>query len=233
MATMDDTGSSNRVVPLLRLMQIVSPALPIGAYAYSHGLEYAVSAGFVRDEMGTRDWILGIMEHAVSALDVPVLARLYRAWQTQDEGAVSYWNGFLNAARESAELQSEDSHLGRALARLLADQGISEARAWASNPSTCLATAFALAAVRWQIDLHDAASGYVFSWCENQVAAALKLVPLGQTAGQRILTGAIARIVAAVERGLDLEDDAIGLSAPGLAIVSILHETQYSRLFRS
>jgi urease accessory protein len=216
---------------MLRLLQLVSPLLPIGAYAYSHGLEYAVAAGWVKNEGTARDWILGVMEQALVAWDVPVLARLYRGWQAQDADTVERWNAFLSAARESAELRAEDHHLGAALARLLTDQRIPEAKVM--GLCTCLATAFALAAVRWGIPLPIAVCGYLWSWCENQVAAAIKLIPLGQSAGQRVLAYAIARIPGAVDRGLGLSDEEIGLAVPGLALASALHETQYCRLFRS
>lgn len=218
---------------LLRLLQLASPALPVGAFAYSQGLEYAVHAGSVRDEAGAGDWILGLLAHSLSALDVPVLARLYSAWQADDPAAVRRWSDFLLASRESKELLAQERQMGAALARLLTDLDIPEAAASVAETSECFATMFALAAVRWRIPLEDALLGYLWSWCEGQVAAAVKLVPLGQTAGQRILSRAVAAIPKAAARGLALADDDIGGSAPGLAIAGSRHETQYSRLFRS
>lgn len=218
---------------LLRLLQLASPALPVGAFAYSQGLEYAVHAGWVRDEAGAGDWILGLLAHALSALDVPVLARLYRAWAADDPPAVQRWSDFLLASRESKELLAQERQMGAALARLLTDIDIPGAGAWGGETSACFAAMFALAAVRWRIPLENAVLGYLWSWCEGQVAAAVKLVPLGQTAGQRILSRAVAAIPMATARGLALADDDIGGSAPGLAIAGSRHETQYSRLFRS
>ena len=218
---------------LLRLLQLASPALPVGAFAYSAGLEYAVHAGWVRDEEGARDWILGLLANTLSALDVPVLARLYSAWQAEDPAAVRQWSDFLLAARESRELLEQERQVGTALARLLRDLDIPEAGASVAETNACFAAMFALAAVRWRIPINDAVLGYLWSWCEGQVAAAVKLVPLGQTAGQRILSRAVAAIPKAAERGLALTDEDIGGSAPGLAIAGSRHETQYSRLFRS
>lgn len=217
----------------LRLWQLISPTLPVGAYAYSAGLEYAVERGWVRDEASAREWIGGQLGHSLSSLDVPVFARLYRAWQDDDEHALAQWNRFLLAARESGELRSEDLQLGTALAQLLPEIGIEEARAWRAPIQAAYATLFALAAARWRIPLATAAQGYLWAWCENQVAAAVKLVPLGQTAGQRLLSALAAALPDAVARGLSLADDDIGALAPAVALASARHETQYSRLFRS
>lgn len=217
----------------LRLWQLISPALPVGAYAYSQGMEYAVHAGWIKDERDAVEWIEGLAINTVTTLDVPVLARLYDGWLNRNEANIDYWNQFLLAARESAELRAEDSCLGGSLARLLAELEVVEAVLWRDSKQTSFATMFALATTRWDICLEDAAQGYLWAWSENQVAAAVKLVPLGQSAGQRILSRIIDVIPGAVATGLQLDDDAIGVIAPGLAIASALHETQYTRLFRS
>ena len=218
---------------LPRLLQLCSPALPVGAYAYSQGLEYAVERGWVRDEASAGDWILGLLNHSLWRLDVPVFARLYAAWQAGDEVEICRWNARLYASREAAELQREDQHLGTALARLLTDLGLAEAAPWQKAPRVCFATLFSLAAARWEITLPEAVTGYAWAWVENQVAAATRLVPLGQTASQRLLVAAGPALVDAVQGGLALPDGEIGATAPGLALAGALHETQYSRLFRS
>lgn len=218
---------------LLRLMQLVSPALPVGAYAYSQGLESAVTQQWVKDEESAWVWIDGLLRNPLCFLDVPLFARLYRAWQAKDTDKVNEWNAWLYAGREAAELQQEDRHLGTALARLLADLGVAEATAWRSAPQVCFATLFSLAATRWNIALPTATQGYLWAWAENQVAAANRLIPLGQTAGQRILQRLVPAIIHAVHQGLAIDDDEIGCAAPGLALASIGHETQYTRLFRS
>jgi urease accessory protein len=224
---------SNDGHSLLRLMQLVSPTLPVGAYAYSHGLEQAVAANWVKDEPQVLGWISGLLEHNLAQLDIPVLMRLYRAWQARRTRDVERWNLVLLASRETAELRAEDLHMGAALKRVLEALDVREAGALEPNNGTCFATLFALAAVDWRIPLIDAANGYLWSWGENQVGAALKLLPLGQTAGQRILAAVADRIPDFVNKGLSLDEDAIGASTPGLAIASALHEVQYSRLFRS
>ncbi|MFO1424540.1 MAG: urease accessory protein UreF [Candidatus Competibacteraceae bacterium] len=218
---------------LPRLLQLCSPALPVGAYAYSQGLESAVERGWVRDEASAGAWILGLLGHNLRRLDIPVFARLYRAWRNDDLNAVRRWNARLFASREAAELQREDRHLGAALARLLSDLGIAEAEPWRNAPRVCFATLFSLAAVKWEIPLPEAATGHAWAWTENQVTAATRLIPLGQTASQRLLVAAGPAIAEAVAHGLTLPDEDIGAAAPGLALAGALHETQYSRLFRS
>lgn len=214
-----------------RLWQLISPALPVGAYAYSQGLETAIEEAWVTDEHTTISWLSGVLKNSLLKVDVPVLCRLYHAWQKEDLLAVHQWNDFLLAMRESRELREEDRQLGQSLARLLNDLGFEQA--YFNKPACSFMSLFSLAAVKWQIPLADAASGFLWSWCENQVAAAIKLVPLGQTSGQRILGQMIEVIDQGLETSLQLTDDEIGSVLPGLAMASAWHESQYSRLFRS
>lgn len=220
-------------IALLRLLQLASPALPVGAYAYSQGMEQAVQLGWIGDEAQAADWIEGVLEHGLARLDAPVLLRLHAAWTGGDSARVEHWNAFLYACRESAELQAEDRTLARALTRLLVDLGVTEAKRFAAEERISFAALFALAAAHWRIPAPACVQGYLWSWTENQVAAAIKLVPLGQTAGQRILLRLGERIPGLVQQALDIADDDIGQAMQGLAMASAWHETQYSRLFRS
>lgn len=217
----------------LRLWQLISPALPVGAFAYSQGLEYAVDQGWIEDEKSTQQWIIGLMNHTMSSLDIPVLARMYRSWQQDDLKNIIYWNQYLQASRESNELLMEDRQIGGALKKLLTDLKIQQASNWPEDTAPSFTTMFALAASHWTVTLNETCQGFLWAWSENQVAAAIKLVPLGQTAGQRILSAIIEEIPHSVEHGLALMDDEIGAAAQGLGIASALHETQYTRLFRS
>lgn len=229
------TITTDRTAPVssLALWRLISPMLPIGAYAYSQGLEYAVEAGWVADEAGATAWIGGVLEHTLAAVDAPILARLYRAWGQDDEAALTHWNALLRASRESFELVQEDRHLGQALARVLTELDVPRAARWCDEARASYPLLFALAAQHWNIAQEDAARGYLWAWCENQVAAAMKLVPLGQSAGQRLLSTLIPAIERVAVRSLDLDDASIGATAPGLGLASAGHETQYSRLFRS
>jgi len=221
------------VDPLLRLLQLVSPALPIGTFAYSQGLEAGVAAGWISDEATARDWIGGLLDHVLASLDLPVVARLHAGWALDDETTVARWSRFLAASRGAGELRTEDRQIGSNLARLLDGLGVAGAHRWIASADVTYASMFALAVVRWQIPLLTALPGFAFAWLEAQTSAAVRLVPLGQSAGQRILLELGARVPAAVARALTLADDDVGAAAPSHAVASAHHETQYSRLFRS
>ncbi len=218
---------------LLRLLNLTSPALPIGGFHFSQGLEDAVERGLVHDAASAGDWIAGLAEHALGTLDLPLLLRLHSAWTDKSTARVWRLSARLIASRETAELRAEDRHLGSALARVLIEHGINEAKPWVSHVDASHAALFALAAARWDICAPDAATGYLWSWCENQVLAAIKLVPLGQSAGQRLLGQLIQRIPDIVETAAGIDDDDIGIASPMQGIASARHESQYSRLFKS
>jgi urease accessory protein len=218
---------------LLRLLQLVSPGLPIGVYSYSQGLERAVADGWLSTAENAHEWLQGILQHTMTAVDVPILLRLYDAWQQQDQAKIMYWSQFLVACRETAELRAEDRQTGQALAKLLSQLALLDATAWQQHPATTLATLFSLAAVQWNISAKDAALGYLWSWLENQVLCAVKLIPLGQVAGQQLLYSLASNIPHCVNRAERLNDDELGGTAFSLALASSRHEMQYSRLFRS
>ena len=218
---------------LLSLLRFVSPSLPIGAYAYSRALEYAVHCEAVHDEASAAEWILGLAVHTTARLDAPVLLRLHRAFSVADDAAVARWNAFLLASRESSELRLEDTQLGAALARLLVSQGVSRAEPFCKRNDVCYASMFALAAVSSQLPETSTLLGFMWAQAEGQVSAAVRLIPLGQTAGQNLLSKLVAGLPACMETASALADAEIGAFTPGLALASALHETQYTRLFRS
>ncbi|HEY3488267.1 MAG TPA: urease accessory UreF family protein [Gammaproteobacteria bacterium] len=220
----------------LHLWQLISPALPVGAYSYSQGLETAVENGWVKTEQCALGWIRGQMNHMLAALDVPILLRMHKAWSDGDMQTLRYWNSWLLAARESAELYAEDCQMGGSLQKLLPELGITRGEKcslWPAQERCSFALMFALAAAQWGISADDAACGYIWAWCENQVAAAIKLIPLGQTAGQRTLLALVGDIRQVVARAKETTDEAIGALTPAFAMACALHETQYTRLFRS
>ena len=218
---------------MLNLMRLTSPSLPIGAFAYSQGLEFACDQEWVNDEKTAQEWIAGLMRHSQTHLDLPILIRIYHAWQNNEQDKVKYWSRYLLASRESQELRDEDHYIGKALSKLLIDLDILQANNLVSESYVTYATAFSLAAYSWKVKIEECCHGYLWAWCENQVNAAIKLVPLGQTAGQRMISALIGEIPNLVNIGMQLEDDQIGSTAVGLGIASAKHETQYSRLFRS
>ncbi len=220
----------------LRLWQLISPAFPVGAYAYSQGLESAVEMSKVMDTESAYQWIAGLLHYVQGQLDAPIFLRMYRAWDAGADDELDYWNGFLLASRESKELEAEDIQMARALLKIYQQlqeiTGRDISLLLQQRQKTYLLV-YALATSRWQIDDRKALQGYLWSWCENQVAAAIKLIPLGQTAGQQLLSRLMVDIEQVVLTASQLQDDEIGSSAQGLGILSAQHEQQYSRLFRS
>jgi urease accessory protein len=216
---------------LLHLMHLVSPALPVGAYAYSQGLEYAVDSGWLNNEPALEEWLRGVMAYGFGQLDAPILLRCLNAWRATDADALRYWNDFALACRETQELLLEDLQLGMALRRLLQSLNIPGAETVAGDAS--FASQFALACHHWNIAHEDAVQGFIWAWLENQIAAATKLVPLGQTQAQRLLVRLLEDIPSVAKNALQLTDEEIGWSLPGVVMASAKHERQYSRLFRS
>ena len=217
---------------LIKLLQLASPALPVGAFSYSQGLESAVEAGIVHDAVSARQWTSDMLALSLARMEAPVLLRLIDAWARHDNVAVNHWNELFIASRESAELRAETVQMGYSLARLL-PQLMQTPRELPLIEEIAYPTAYACAAAHWQIDASQALIAYLWSWLENQVMAALKAVPLGQTDGQKILLTLSDAVMRVAQDAAHVEDDALGNFAPGLAILASQHETQYSRLFRS
>lgn len=205
---------------LARLLQLASPTLPVGAYSYSGGLEAAIEAGIVEDAASAEAWIRDVLEFSISRMDLPILKKMLKGEDLNDV--------FL-ASRETAELRAESVQMGFSLKKLLIDLGAGEVPL--EEPS--FPAAFAFAAGHWTIEPEAALQAYLWAWLENQVMSAVKAVPLGQTDGQRMLMKLGDLIPSHVEKALKVKDDEIGNFAPGLAMLSSRHETQYSRLFRS
>jgi urease accessory protein len=221
---------------LARLLQLASPALPVGAFSYSQGLEWAVEDGAVRNEAQAAAWIGALLRHAVARFEAPLLASQMAAWSRRDHAEAARLNAEFLASRETAELRAETLQMGYSLRRLLNDADaldVEAATALAASEACAFPTAWSCAAATWAIPRRDAVTAYLWSWLENQVMAAVKLVPLGQTAGQRLLLGLGGELEALAAAALDLPETQWCNFTPGLAIASSRHESQYSRLFRS
>jgi urease accessory protein len=228
MRTSEPAGSSQ----LLRLLHFASPALPIGGFHFSQGLEQAVEGGAVTDEATALEWIRGIAEHAIGTLDMPILARLRLAYLQNEAAQVERWNARLLASRETAELREEDRHMGRSLARILNELQIGTQ--WAMpGPDVSYAAMFARTCAAWGVGEPETLQTYAWTWVENQTLAAVKLVPLGQMAGQRILHSLIPTLEYLASQASGLLDQEIGASTLMQTFASARHETQYTRLFRS
>ncbi|RKF12788.1 urease accessory protein UreF [Alginatibacterium sediminis] len=229
-------GTSNSTSPKLaqlRLFQLISPGLPIGGFTYSQGLEWAVEAQWVTSQKSLALWLGDILQHSLATLEIPLLMRLYRAVELKDLQKISELNQFLVASRETSELRAEESQRGQALARLLKqllpelDQNL--LKVCAENQLAGIA----LAANYWHIELEQLCLGYLWSWLENTSVAGVKLIPLGQSAGQQILMELSSQFEAALDRASSISDEQMGSFTPAQIIASCRHQTQYTRLFRS
>lgn len=217
---------------LLGLMQLISPALPIGAFAWSQGLESAFELGWVTNEAELGQWLDGVLDDGLSRCELPLLARLQRAWAAADGEAINEWNDWLHATRETAELSDEDSRLGSALVRLLGSLELLPADGLMPEEPGYV-TVFAWVAHRRNVPVRQTLLGFAWVWLENQLAVACKALPLGHTAAQRLNEQLRPALVTAIDAALARADDELGPILPGLALASAHHETQYSRLFRS
>jgi urease accessory protein len=221
---------------LLHLLQLASPSLPIGAYSYSQGLESAIDNGMVGDAASARCWITGQLHQVVAQFEAPILWRLLRAFAARDQAGVQAWSECFIAARDSAEFRAETIQMGYSLGKLVADLQIADAALLAILQSLSeipLPCALACAAVALDVPHPAALLGMLFSWAENQVLVCVKSVPLGQVAGQRLLLSLRPELEAAALHAQQLADDALGNWSPGLSLLSMRHEVQYSRLYRS
>jgi urease accessory protein len=221
---------------LTTLLHLASPALPIGAYSYSQGLEAAVEAGIVHNAVTSHHWIEEGLRHVLAVNELSTLGMLHRHWETEDFMELQRLNARFLASRETSELRRETEQMGWSLSHLAAELGWGDEtrrmRLTRLKPIG-LPTAFAFAAASLAVDKESALAAYAFNWAENQVAAALKTVPLGQMEGQRILFSMHDCIPEVVCRALATPPNEICTFAPHLGILAARHENQYSRLFRS
>jgi urease accessory protein len=221
---------------LLQLIRLASPSLPVGGFSYSEGIEAAVEASLVRDEASARSWLLDQLELGIGRSELPVTARALAAWRRDDREAVAAWNDWFATTRETSELRRQGEQMGRSLAIWLRQRDAGDARVAALEalaPAPTWPIAFALAAADSGAAPRAVLATLAAGWAENATQAALKAVPLGQAAAQRILAALSAAIPAAVDRALHMSAGQMQAFAPMLAILSARHEEQYSRLFRS
>jgi urease accessory protein len=239
MATADTiTTGTEPLAPgaLLQLMWLASPALPVGGFSYSEALETAVDSGRVAGEAQASRWLRDQLQLALARSDLAVVAQALPAWQRGDVERARELNHWVLTTRESRELRGQAEQMGRSLVEWLKNRGVDDPRVAALAafaPAPSWPVAFALAAAQTGAPLREALLAFAFGWAENMVQAALKAVPLGQSAGQRILAALVEAIPAAADLAIALADDERQAFSPMLAVLSSQHESQYSRLFRS
>ena len=220
---------------LLGLMQLSSPALPVGGFSYSEGLEAAVDHGWVHDEASASAWLQDQLHLALLRSELPIVARAMPAWQALDTERLQALNDWLLQTRESLEMRLQTEQMGRSLVHWLHNhpETSPDALAWADSHAPTWPVAMALALQTLGVTVREGLLACAFGWAENMVQAAIKAIPLGQQSGQRVLAALTGAIPDAVEQAIGLPDNAMQAFSPGLAILSARHETQYSRLFRS
>ncbi|MFP7261911.1 urease accessory protein UreF [Citrobacter portucalensis] len=217
----------------LRLMQLASSALPVGSFTWSQGLEWAVEIGWVKSVDDFSAWQIQQMEQNFFTVDLPLLARLYRACELDDLDAARRWSAYLLACRETRELRDEERSRGAAFTRLVTDWESDCSREWRTLFVDSQLCGMAWLGVRWKIPLMELALSLGYSWIESAVMAGVKLVPFGQQAAQRLIIALCDRYAQGLAQALTCPDTSLGSATPLAAIASARHETQYSRLFRS
>ena len=235
MTTDAATAAPSSTPALIQLIWLASPALPIGSFSYSEGLEAAIDHGWVHDEHSAAAWLIDQLHLTQSRCDMAVLAQMIAAWQAQDHARLEALSQWVHATRESAELRLQSEQMGRSMLEWLRNQNAldDDTIAMCNRWVPTYPLMFALALSRTGASLDQCLQAYAFGWAENMVQAAIKSVPLGQNSGQRILTQLAQHIASAVSHALQVTDDTRQAFSPMLAILSAQHETQYSRLFRS
>lgn len=218
----------------LGILQLASPALPVGAYGYSEGLEMLVENGTITNIENLKDWLKSELIYGSIRLDAGVIVRAFNAAKTDDLKALKRWNLWLSAARDTEELRAANWQMGRSLMQLLGKLEpeilpLVKAVGYPSN----YAIAFAIVCAYWDINIQACLLAYLHSWANNLITAGIKLIPLGQTAGQELLLGLQPLLTTTVEEILLMEDDDLGCCNWGLSLASMQHEIQYTRLFRS
>lgn len=219
---------------LLKLLQLASLPLPVGAYSYSEGIETLIDNGTIANEQSLLHWLQQELRYGATRLEAAVTIRAYNSAMLGNVAALCYWNNWLSATRETEELRHQSWQMGQSLMRLLVELQPQLACVINSVGSPCnFATAFGITASSWEIVLPAATLGYLHSWTTNLIGASVKLIPLGQTVGQQLLNGLNPHLFNATEEVLALEDDDLNCCSWGLSLASMAHETQYTRLFRS
>ncbi|MBD2487511.1 urease accessory protein UreF [Aulosira sp. FACHB-615] len=218
----------------LAILQLASPALPVGAYSYSEGLETLVEHGIITNQDNLKHWLTSELRYGAIRLEAAVILRAAESTKMGNVETLCYWNRWLSAARETQELRNSSWQMGRSLVQLLGKLQPELLSTIHSLGNRCnYAVAFGIAVAHWQIQPNAALLAYLHSWATNLITAGIKLIPLGQTAGQELLLGLQPLMSATVQEILVLEDDELSCCSWGLSLASMQHETQYTRLFRS
>jgi urease accessory protein len=212
---------------------LASPALPVGGFAYSQGLEQAIEDRWVTNREQAYVWIRDGLLLNLARQELPWWLHCYEAALHEQWAALLDGNHQLSALRETAELRLESLQMGYSMAKLFAQWPSTQALDELKEVAWSYPAAYAALAACTGVEKETALAAYLWSWVENQVLAAIKTVPLGQIEGQELLHRLKQDIPAACKVAQSTRITEAGSAAFGLALTSTKHETQYSRLFRS
>lgn len=217
----------------MRLFHLASANLPIGSFAYSQGLEYAIEKGWVSNQDTFYIWQYNQIAHTLVYLDWPILKRLYLSCISDNKDNFHFWINFLLANRETSELRFEELQKGLSFLSLIYQWDVQLDETWSSLLKLSQLAGIAWVSKKWKLPLEDVLLAFGYSWLENSITVAMKLVPFGQKTAQNFLKEFCQLLSKRVKISILLQDNNIGSGIPLVAISSSCHETQYSRLFRS
>ncbi len=239
-------------INILNLLQLASPTLPVGAYSYSEGLESLVNDGIITNLIQLENWLIDNLKFGSIQMEAAIMVRAYLAINQEDFSRLIYWQNWANATRDTAELRQQSLQMGRSLIKLFLNLSTAPIKSLNINQDLHLnmidriqqqiaidndfchwAIAYGITAAHWQIDVNTAILGYLHSWLTNLINAGVKLIPLGQTDGQKLVWSMQPTIYQTTQNILELTDDDLVTCNWGLSLASMTHESQYTRLFRS
>ncbi len=209
---------------------LVSPNLPIGAFSYSEALESAVENKVVTDCNSFYTWLCHNLKRSLVYFELPVLRNLYESNSIEE---FSFWTQRTIALRNTYELRKEEDDKGKAFVRLISSLLLTDNKEFLEVARNSYLSAFSLYAKSEELSLEMMLQCYMFSYIESQCIAAVKLVPLGQTDAWKCIKKASLMSDDLIKKSLTVQNDEIGAGLVNLSILSVKHETQYSRIFRS
>lgn len=222
---------------LLLLLQLCNSSLPLGAYSYSEGLETLVEKKLIIDSQDLKYWLLNELKYGSIRVESAMIVRSYYSYQQQKLEDLLYWNNWFSASRETSELRQQSWQMGKSLLRLInsfePDNLFLQTVINNLKSSGNYSIVFGVITAHWQIEIENVLLGYLHNWLNNLVNVGVKLIPLGQTEGQKLLLNFNQEITEQLTNILSLKDDELSSCSWGLSLASMNHEQLYSRLFRS
>ncbi len=220
---------------LLLLLQLCNSSLPLGAYSYSDAIETLVAKNIIHNSETLKTWLINELKYGSIRVEIGIFIRVYNSFLAHDYQKISYCNDWLSANRESQELRQQSWQIGNNLVRLInALESSHNPHFVVLFPKPCnRAIAFSLITAHWQIPLNQSRLGYIHNWLNNLISVGIKLIPLGQTEGQKILLEINQQLISITEEIMTIKDEDLASCSWGLSLASMQHETLYSRLFRS